>query len=273
MRSSVNIVDNQGNLMHIPLSARVTNPANSMRHVIGLNNSTPRHISQSANTDQNEINILTSLYQTQHQQRTMTRYTDSGDAINTCAHCQAKYWYGERMVRHSSTSNPRFSTCCSEGKVVFPLLCHTPPLLTELMDYNGEKCFKLFQKKLKLLNSMMAKDSDGNLTDSHDVIVEERGNEHNRNPVKRNFELHPNFMALQYPLLFPYGEYGFQLHIPLNVPQTTKRKYLSLREYYCFSLQIRVNEGKTLHKARSLFHTFCVDTYTAVLDHDLDWYK
>ncbi|GKB05429.1 DNA helicase PIF1, ATP-dependent [Tanacetum coccineum] len=30
---------------------------------------------------------------------------------------------------------------------------------------------------------------------------------------------------------------------------------------------------KTLHKAGRLFHTYCVDAYTAVLDHDLDWYK
>ncbi|GJS06980.1 uncharacterized protein Tco_0363776 [Tanacetum coccineum] len=40
-------------------------------------------------------------------------------------------------VRRSSTSNPRFSTCCSEGKVVLPFLCHPLPLLTELMDYTG----------------------------------------------------------------------------------------------------------------------------------------
>ncbi|GKC95719.1 uncharacterized protein Tco_1161161, partial [Tanacetum coccineum] len=113
---------------------------------------------------------------------------------------------------------------------------------------------------------------DSNLTESHNVIVEERGNEENQNGVKRISELHPSFMALQYSLLFPYGEYGFHLHIPLNVPPTTKRQYLSLREYYCFRLQIRVNKGRTLHKACRLFHTFCVDAYTAVLDHDLDWY-
>ncbi|GKE90141.1 putative DNA helicase, partial [Tanacetum coccineum] len=76
-----------------------------------------------------------------------------------------------------------------------------------------------------------------------------------------------------YLLLFPYGKDGFHLHIPLNVPPTTKRKYLSLREYYCFRLQIQVNEGRTLHKIGRLFHTFCVDAYIAVLDHDLDWYK
>ncbi|GJR58474.1 putative PIF1 DNA helicase/replication protein A1-like protein [Tanacetum coccineum] len=67
----------------------------------------------------------------------MTQYANSEDATYTCAHYQAKYWYGERTVRRSPTSNPRFSTCCSEGKVVLPFLCHPPPLLTELMDYNG----------------------------------------------------------------------------------------------------------------------------------------
>src|ERR1043166_9121723 len=80
-------------------------------------------------------------------------------------------------------------------------------------------------------------------------------------------------MALQYPLLFPYGEDGYRLYIPLNVPANAKRKWMSLREYYCFRLQERIREGKTLHKAGRLFHTYIVDAYTAVLDHDLDWYK
>ncbi|GKD51982.1 putative PIF1 DNA helicase/replication protein A1-like protein [Tanacetum coccineum] len=114
---------------------------------------------------------------------------------------------------------------------------------------------------------------NSNPMECRDVIVEERRTDDGHNPVKRISELHPSFMALQYPLLFPYGEDGFQLEIPLNVPPTTKRKYMSLREYYCFRLQCRTEEGKTLHKAGRLFHTYCVDAYTAVLDHDLDWYK
>ncbi|GJZ64035.1 hypothetical protein Tco_0620456 [Tanacetum coccineum] len=213
MLSPVTIVDNQGNSRHLPQSARVTNPANSTRHVIGLNNSTPRHIYESANTGQNGTNVSTSVYQTQCQQRRMTEYADSGHVTYTCVYCQAKYWYGERTVRRLSTSNPRFSTCCIEGKVVLPLLCLPPPLLIEVMDYNGGERSKLFGKKLKLLNSMMAKDrfvqssiqpvtlrlistrqhtgrqynlptasevpalipSDGNPTDSCDVIVEEHG--------------------------------------------------------------------------------------------------
>nr|GEZ08838.1 hypothetical protein [Tanacetum cinerariifolium] len=114
---------------------------------------------------------------------------------------------------------------------------------------------------------------NGNPTECRDVIVEERRADGGHNPVKCIFELHLSFMALQYPLLFPYREDGFQLEIPLNVHATTKRKYMSLREYYCVRLQCRTEKGKTLHKAGRLFHTYCVDAYTAVLDHDLDWYK
>nr|GEU69339.1 uncharacterized protein [Tanacetum cinerariifolium] len=114
---------------------------------------------------------------------------------------------------------------------------------------------------------------DGNTTDSRDVIVEKHGNEHRRNPMKRISELHPSFMALQYPLLFPYSEDGFHLHVPLNVPPTTRRKYVILLEYYYFHLQNQNSKGKTLHKAGRLFHTYYVDAYTDVLDHDQDWYK
>ncbi|GJR71920.1 hypothetical protein Tco_0084285 [Tanacetum coccineum] len=161
MLSLVTVVDNQGSPKNLPQSACVTNSTNSTTNVITLNNSTPCHISELANTDKNRTNVPTSVYQTQRQQRRMTQYADSGDATYTCAHCQAKYWYGERTVRRSSITNPRFSTCCNEGKVVLPFLFHPPSLLTELMDYNVGEWSKLFQKKLKLLNSMFSFTSTG----------------------------------------------------------------------------------------------------------------
>ncbi|GJY67860.1 hypothetical protein Tco_0470842 [Tanacetum coccineum] len=82
-------------------------------------------------------------------------------------------------------------------------------------------------------------------------------------------------MALQYPLLFPYGENGFHLNLPLNVPSSWKssRKNVTLREYYAFRLHQRDIENPILHKVGCLFHTYIVDAYTAILDHDLDWYK
>lgn len=43
---------------------------------------------------------------------------------------------------------------------------------------------------------------------SHDIRVE-----HRTNVLKRISELHPPFMAMQYLLLFPYGEDGYKLDI------------------------------------------------------------
>ncbi|GKC22300.1 uncharacterized protein Tco_1024450, partial [Tanacetum coccineum] len=85
----------------------------------------------------------------------------------------------------------------------------------------------------------------------------------------------PHFMALQYPLLFPYGENGFHLNLPLNVPSSWKssRKNITLREYYAFRLHQRDIENPILHKAGRLFHTYIVYAYTTILDHDLEWYK
>lgn len=68
---------------------------------------------------------------------------------------------------------------------------------------------------------------DGNPTNNRDVIVEERGNGN----VKHISELHPSFMSLQYPFLFPYGEDGYHVNIPLHVDDSHKRKFVTLREY------------------------------------------
>ncbi|GJS06983.1 ribonuclease H-like domain-containing protein [Tanacetum coccineum] len=47
----------------------------------------------------------------------------------------------------------------------------------------------------------------------------------------------------------------------------------NLTESHDYLLLFPYGEDRTLHKAGRLFHTFCVDAYTAVLDHELDWYK
>jgi hypothetical protein len=55
---------------------------------------------------------------------------------------------------------------------------------------------------------------------------------------------HPTYMALQYPLLFPYGERGFQLGIPyytVNNQKETKRKRntVTLHEFYKYHMHFR----------------------------------
>ena len=76
--------------------------------------------------------------------------------------------------------------------------------------------------------------------------------------LQRVFETCSQFMALQYPLLFPYGDEGFHTEIPLrNKPRKVKthvspdecpdeskaRANVSMREYYAYKLMIRPNEG------------------------------
>jgi hypothetical protein len=48
-------------------------------------------------------------------------------------------------------------------------------------------------------------------TFKRDIIIETRNKELKRIPV-----LHLAYMALQYPLLFPYGERGFQVGVLYN---------------------------------------------------------
>ncbi|CAN6836134.1 unnamed protein product [Brassica oleracea var. botrytis] len=56
---------------------------------------------------------------------------------------------------------------------------------------------------------------------------------------------HPLYMSLQYPLLFPYGEYGFHPEIPLHLETGTSRtrQFLTKRQYYAAQIQTRFNQG------------------------------
>jgi hypothetical protein len=52
--------------------------------------------------------------------------------------------------------------------------------------------------------------------------------------LQRINELHPSYMALQYPLLFPYGEDGFRLsmlHKSVNGAKLNTTNYVMMREY------------------------------------------
>jgi hypothetical protein len=49
--------------------------------------------------------------------------------------------------------------------------------------------------------------------------------------------LHPAYMALQYPLLFPYGERGFQVGVAYSdtrVRGINSRAHITMQEYYCY---------------------------------------
>ncbi|XP_056694876.1 uncharacterized protein [Spinacia oleracea] len=95
-----------------------------------------------------------------------------------------------------------------------------------------------------------------------DIIVEKQSG-----LLQRITELHPSYLAMQYPLLFPYGEDGFRVDIPTrdtNGASSRKRGRVSIREYFAFRIQDRLNEAATLLLSKKLFQQFLVDVYTMI---------
>ena len=69
-------------------------------------------------------------------------------------------------------------------------------------------------------------------TPCRDIIVRGRGSK-----LQQISSLHPAYMSLQYPLLFPYGERGFQLgvrYIGIDPLDTAKRQKMTMQDFYCF---------------------------------------
>jgi hypothetical protein len=65
-----------------------------------------------------------------------------------------------------------------------------------------------------------------------DIIIHGRGSD-----LQRISSLHPAYMSLQYPLLFPYGQRGFQLgvkYIGVDTSDPKKRQNMTMQDFYCF---------------------------------------
>ncbi|XP_056841708.1 uncharacterized protein LOC130494895 [Raphanus sativus] len=84
--------------------------------------------------------------------------------------------------------------------------------------------------------------------------------------LQRISELHPAYLPLQYPLLFPYGEDGFRLNIPIGFEDMAgrKRKNVTMREYFAFRILERKGEAPTITRSGILFHQFLVDAYIMI---------
>ena len=77
-------------------------------------------------------------------------------------------------------------------------------------------------------------------TFKRDIIIETRNSE-----LRRISSLHPAYMALQYPLLFPYGERGFQVGVAYSdtrVRGTNSRAHITMQEYYCYQFHYKVGQ-------------------------------
>lgn len=81
--------------------------------------------------------------------------------------------------------------------------------------------------------------SSSNTTPDRDIIIEPKFGR-----LQRVSYIHPKFMALQYPLLFPNGEDGYHDKIPFqsaDLSNLKDRDFMSMKDYYAYQFQIRRN--------------------------------
>ncbi|KAF7813324.1 uncharacterized protein G2W53_034300 [Senna tora] len=95
-----------------------------------------------------------------------------------------------------------------------------------------------------------------------DIIVENRSG-----LLQRIDELHPLYLPMQYPLLFPYGEDGYReetLYRDGSISADRKQRTLTLRQYFAYKLQDRRNDFSMILRGKKLSQQFIVDAFTMV---------
>nr|KAJ0194029.1 hypothetical protein LSAT_V11C800414390 [Lactuca sativa] len=102
----------------------------------------------------------------------------------------------------------------------------------------------------------------GDAIDNRDIIVTTKSGS-----LQRINELHPSYLALQYPLLFPYGDDGYRVDIPhrdSDDPTNRKHRNCTMREFFAYRIQDRVNVFSLILNSRRLFQQFLVDAYMMI---------
>ncbi|XP_048432531.1 uncharacterized protein LOC103927733 [Pyrus x bretschneideri] len=113
---------------------------------------------------------------------------------------------------------------------------------------------------------------DIGLSDSNrDIIIDCKSE-----GLKRVTKLNPKFMALQYPILFPYGEDGYKPDLKWNENYKgpkTKRQRIPMRAYITYHIQEREPSLTTLLKGGRLFQQYLVDSYATLEEDRLDYIR
>lgn len=100
--------------------------------------------------------------------------------------------------------------------------------------------------------------------------------EHKSSGLQRINDLHPTFMAMQYPILFPYDEDGFRLGIKYyscSSRAEIKRGNVTAREFYSYIIQQRLDQGLTLLKGGKFFHQYLIDAFINIEGMRLEYIK
>ena len=100
----------------------------------------------------------------------------------------------------------------------------------------------------------------------HDIVVRLAGG-----GLKHISHLHPSYSTLYYTMLFPRGEEGFHIEIPMNAPEGGRSKHVSQRCYYAFRLQRHPGEPPALLMGGRLLQQYVVDAWASTELSELNW--
>ncbi|XP_028215074.1 uncharacterized protein LOC114397160 [Glycine soja] len=141
--------------------------------------------------------------------------------------------------------------------------------------------------KLKLISDRQTDGRLYNLPNASEVAALIVGDKHTANNkdiiiekqigmLQRINELHPAYLPLQYPLLYPHGEDGYRpniLHKHHPHSHVAKRNKVTMREYFCYRMQSRDNEAQTILHSRRLLHQWVVDGYCMIESQKLNYVR
>ncbi|CAN6985587.1 unnamed protein product, partial [Brassica oleracea var. botrytis] len=223
--------------------------------------------------------------------------------------CGALMWTSESTGKDSRTGEPTFTICCNHGQIKLPPIKQPPALLEELLlsrcvvHAPGPYTIRIQGQTHHRIGSLIPRQRlppeylqlykfvTGNKFNIRLLSDKGNGKEYDLPSTSEVAGLivgdmlstigvrdiirddHPLYMSLQYPLLFPYGEYGFHPEIPLHLETGTSRtrQFLTIRQYYAAQIQTRLNQGMTLVKGGRLLHQYVVDVFTAIKEDRLRW--
>ncbi|XP_070203407.1 uncharacterized protein [Littorina saxatilis] len=96
---------------------------------------------------------------------------------------------------------------------------------------------------------------------TRDIVLQQRDN-----ALKKIAETHRSYDPLQYPLLFPRGEDGYNFQMMLTDPKTRLpgKKRMSAMNFYAHRIMTRISRLNHLLLAKELFHQYIVDMYAKI---------
>ncbi|PWA91073.1 hypothetical protein CTI12_AA092750 [Artemisia annua] len=147
---------------------------------------------------------------------------------------------------------------CNEGNV--------PEFKVQLYNVVGAQQYQL--PSSGTLGAIVFESGPNTRTD-YDVIVEYR----DRGPHRIN-KLHSSYMSLQFPLLFVYGQPGYNTDLTLReLDPKKKRKKMTMNAYYTYQLHERFGEYGLLFRSGRLFQQYAVSVYCTLEQERLDFIR